>query len=70
MNVAVSDLLLFSVTVTGLALPLTAPLQPANDDPTLAVAVTVTTVPEAYTPPGGFKPIVPLPFPVVAVVNV
>ena len=37
------DLLLFSVMVIGLVLPLAAPLQPMNDEPELAVDVTVTT---------------------------
>ncbi len=46
-KVAVTDLFAFMVTVVGLALPVTAPLQPENTNPDAGEAVKVMTVPEA-----------------------
>ena len=46
MNIAVSDLLPFMVMVSGLVLPVKAPLQPENTEPCAGVAVIVTAVPD------------------------
>ena len=61
MKVAVTVLLEFMVIVVGLVDPLKSPLQLENNHPESGVAVSVTTVPASYVPPGGFNVTVPLP---------
>ena len=60
-NVAVTALSLFMVTVAGLAVPVRSPLQPENTHPDAGVAVSCTVEPEAYVVWLGFLEIEPLP---------
>jgi hypothetical protein len=47
-NAAESERFPFTVSVTGFAVPVAAPLHPANVAPLAGTAVTVTVVPAAY----------------------
>src|SRR5262249_2519906 len=58
-KVAVTLLFAFITTVVGFAVPVASPLQPANANPALGTAVSVTLVPEPYCPPGGLRVTLP-----------
>jgi hypothetical protein len=51
----------FIVIVAGFVEPVRSPLQPTKETPGDGVAVSVTSVPDAYAPPGGDSITVPAP---------
>ena len=77
LNAAVTDVAALIVTVQLLAVPVQAPLQPVNAEPTAGAAVRVTAVPdvnevEHVVPqlmPAGALVIVPLPVPALLTVS-
>ena len=60
-NLAVTAIFESTVMVSVILRPLRSPLQPLKTQPISGAAVSVTTVPCSYTPPGGSKVTLPEP---------